>query len=175
MDATRPTAADAGTSSSSDSDDGGSYLAAFEDVRGGRPGEADRSTLRGSDTATVTSGPGATRRPRTAATGNGTAAPPFPLQRTPNRRTPGNHSIIGGSRLPTPHAWPLLLPLPPSRGSHQTWVTAFPWNKKLRRQGYRTSVLLDSGAGDGNFCSVNFFRAVECTEYGSNRIVSKRG
>jgi len=52
--------------------------------------------------------------------------------------------------LPTPHAWPLLLPLPPSRGSHQTWVTAFPWNKKLRRQGYRTSVLLDSGAGDAS-------------------------
>ena len=63
----------------------------------------------------------------------------------------------------------------PPRGSHQTWITALLWNTALRRPGYRTSVLLDSGAGGGNFCSVKFIRVVERTEYGGKCIVSERG
>ena len=63
----------------------------------------------------------------------------------------------------------------PTKGSHQTWVTAFLWNANRRRRGYRTTVLLDTGAGGGSYASVKFIHAVERTEYGGRRIVSKRG
>ena len=62
----------------------------------------------------------------------------------------------------------------PTRGSHQTWVTAFPWNAGKRRRGLCTTVLLDTGAGGGSYASVHFIREVERTEYGGKRIVSKR-
>lgn len=44
-----------------------------------------------------------------------------------------------------------------------------------RQRGLSMSVLLDSGAGGGNYASAAFIRGVERTEYGGRNIVSKRG
>lgn len=49
------------------------------------------------------------------------------------------------------------------------------WNSRTRAKGYRTSVLLDTGAGGGNYASLKFIRAVECTEYRGRNTISKRG
>lgn len=68
-------------------------------------------------------------------------------------------------------AWQSLQPLPPllrrSKGAQRTWVTACLWNLAHWKRGFRTTVLLETGAA-GSYASVAFIRAVEHTEYGGH-------
>jgi len=88
---------------------------------------------------------------------------------------------VNNSRRIRLRAWPLLLPGPARIGrrrrwnSHQTWVTACIWNFKTRRPGFRTTTLVDSGASGGSYASAAFVGALERTEFGGQRIISRRG
>ena len=62
----------------------------------------------------------------------------------------------------------------PAQGSHQTWVTAYLWTPQ-RKRGFRTTVLLDTGASGGSYASVAFIQAVERTAYRGRSIVRRRG
>ena len=65
--------------------------------------------------------------------------------------------------------------IPPLRGTHQAWVRANLWNKRARQRSQVINVLLDSGAGGGNYASTAFIRGVERTEYAGRNMISKRG
>lgn len=49
------------------------------------------------------------------------------------------------------------------------------WNPRTLTRSYRTSILLDTGAGGGNYASAKFIKAVQCHVYSNLPIVSKRG
>lgn len=142
-------------------------------------GEFDENLLYAAEALSAWSNPPLpTRRPGTAANTPESAPRMVPLQGTLR----GTHQTIAGgsrfaeaTRMAVTAVAPMAAMSGPSRGSHQTWVTACLWNKIRHRLGYRTTVLLDSGAGGGNFCSDKFIRAVERTEYNGKRIVSTRG
>lgn len=62
-----------------------------------------------------------------------------------------------------------------TRGTHQIWVNVFLWNPRTRTRGYQTTIIMDTGAGGGNYASVKFIRAVERTQYRGQNIISWRG
>lgn len=61
------------------------------------------------------------------------------------------------------------------KGSYQSWVKACLWNPIKRKRGYTVTVLLDTGAGGGNYASVKLIHAVQRHVFGVKRIISKRG
>lgn len=61
------------------------------------------------------------------------------------------------------------------KGTHQAWVQARLWNRRTRQGPRMITVLLDTGAGGGNYASASFIREVERMEYGGRNMLSKRG
>ena len=49
------------------------------------------------------------------------------------------------------------------------------WNKRTRQRGRVLTVLLDSGAGGGNYASAKFFHEIEQADYGGRNMMSKKG
>ena len=62
-----------------------------------------------------------------------------------------------------------------SNGTHQSWVKACLWNPIKRQRGYTVIVLLDTGAGGGNYASLKFIQAAQRHAFNGKRIISKRG
>lgn len=62
-----------------------------------------------------------------------------------------------------------------TRGSPQAWVRAYLWNKRARQRGRVFNVLIDSGAGGGNYASAKFIHEIEHAEYNSRSMISKKG
>ncbi|CAB1106551.1 unnamed protein product [Ectocarpus sp. CCAP 1310/34] len=115
-------------------------------------------------------------------------------RRTPRRRalstTEGAHSgkLLGGTRqhyIARESPWSRtfttlhLMWLPPTERSttprsHQAWVRAVVWNNRTRQQTRVLNVLVDSGAGGGNFASAKFIREIELAMYGGRNLIFKR-
>ena len=57
----------------------------------------------------------------------------------------------------------------------QAWVRAHLWNPHTRQRGLFVNVLLDSGAGGGNYASASFVRGIERSEYKGKNMISRRG
>ena len=49
------------------------------------------------------------------------------------------------------------------------------WNKRTRQRGRVLTVLLDSGAGGGNYASAKLIHEIERADYGGRNMISKKG
>lgn len=61
------------------------------------------------------------------------------------------------------------------KGSHQSYVKDHLWNSRKRRSGFTATILLDTGAGGGNYASAKLIHAVQRHLFGGKNIVSTRG
>ncbi|CAB1112528.1 unnamed protein product [Ectocarpus sp. CCAP 1310/34] len=99
-----------------------------------------------------------------------TGQPPGNSPQEHHRREPVTAAALGGSA-----SAPTTALSGSSKGSHQSYVKAYVWNRRKRRSGFLATVLVDTGAGGGNYASVKFIHAVQRHVFGGKNIVSKRG
>lgn len=82
-----------------------------------------------------------------------------------------SHSAVG-TNSDTP---PAIVAATRWSRTHQSWVQAHIWNTLSRTKGLSIIVLVDTGAGGGNFVSERLIQAVQRTDFNGQNLASNRG